>query len=145
MTVQQTSGGGQQTECEACGKSFVGRQARQRFCSSTCRSRGNRGTVMVTSPTQPKDDDDLDSSPVELTGLVAATRAELETAGRVNSMLGQSALLLAAQMCSNRVALGSAALNKELRATMVAALQGAVVADDPVDELRRRRDAKRAG
>lgn len=140
MPSQQTSGTGQQT-CEVCQRPFVGRQARQRFCSPTCRSRGHRGTVIVQTPAHPA----AEQVPDEQTGLVLAVRKELEAAGRLDTMLGQSAMLLAQQMCSNRVALGSAALNKELRATMASALQGAEVADDPVDELRRRRDAKRAG
>jgi hypothetical protein len=36
-------------------------------------------------------------------------------------------------------------LSRELRATMAEALQNTVAAGDPLDELKARRDAKRAG
>lgn len=73
----------------------------------------------------------------------AATRAELEAAGRLDSMLGQVALLLAERMCEFDTGSGTAALSKELRAVMATAVQGAPAAADPVDELRARRDRKR--
>ena len=59
-------------------------------------------------------------------------------------MLGQVALLLAERMCEFDTGSGTAALSKELRAVMVAAVQGAPAAADPVDELRARRDRKRS-
>jgi hypothetical protein len=46
-------------------------------------------------------------------------------------------------MCEFDTGSGTAALSKELRAVMVAAVQGAPAAADPVDELRARRDRKR--
>jgi len=58
-------------------------------------------------------------------------------------MLGQMALLFAERMCEFDTGSGTAALSKELRAVMAAAVQGAPAAADPVDELRARRDRKR--
>ncbi|WP_201029539.1 hypothetical protein [Mycolicibacterium canariasense] len=78
--------------------------------------------------------------------LVKATMVELEAAGKLDSMLGQQALALARRM-SGEVT-GIAALSKELSRVMAAATAntpGSVAAvADGIDELRARRDAKRA-
>ncbi len=76
---------------------------------------------------------------------VASVRAELEGAGRVDTYLGALALVLAERIDGSTAVMGFAALAKELRVTMDAALAGVTVAADPVDELRTRRDSKRAG
>lgn len=75
--------------------------------------------------------------------LVNAVRAELEAAGRLDSVLGQVALLLAARMCDYDTGSGTATVSTELRSVMAAALRDAPAAGDPIDELRRRRDRKR--
>jgi hypothetical protein len=77
--------------------------------------------------------------------LVAAVVAELTAAGREGSALGVQAIHLAQRLDLSRFDTGGglAALSKELRAVMAAALQNAAVAADPVDELKARRDAKR--
>lgn len=83
--------------------------------------------------------------------LVAATKRELETAGKLDSMLGQQALALAARMSGADSVAGYASLSRELRTVMAAAIGTAPAAPpaagqgDEVDELRARRDAKRAG
>jgi len=71
--------------------------------------------------------------------------AELEAAGRTETYLGALALVLATRIDGSTAVMGFAALAKELRVTMDAALAGVTVAADPVDELRSRRDAKRTG
>jgi len=71
---------------------------------------------------------------------VEAVRAELEAAGRVDTYLGRAALALAVRIDESTAVMGFAALVKELRATMQAATEGVVVAADPIDELRARRD-----
>jgi len=71
---------------------------------------------------------------------VEAVRAELEAAGRVDTYLGRAALALAVRIDYSTAVMGFAALVKELRATMQAATEGVVVAADPIDELRARRD-----
>lgn len=76
-------------------------------------------------------------------GVYAATLAELESAGRVHTAKGQACLLLADRL-DERVdtAAGAASAVKQLRESLDDALAGATVAADPVDELRRRREAK---
>lgn len=79
--------------------------------------------------------------------LVDAIRSELEEAGKLNTSLGQLALVLARRIGSETT--GVAALSKELSrvtaAAIGAATPGASTTDgDYIDELRQRRDAKKA-
>lgn len=83
--------------------------------------------------------------------LVKATKAELEAAGKADTMLGQQAIALAARMSGSETSAGIASLSRELRTVMAAAIGAALPSapaagtGDRVDELRARRDAKRAG
>lgn len=70
-------------------------------------------------------------------------QAELDESGRAETYLGAAALALADRIDQSTAVMGFAALVKELRATMDAALAGVQKAADPLDELKRRRDAKR--
>jgi len=85
--------------------------------------------------------DDVVDLPV---GLVGSVTAELESARRLASADGQAALTLASAIAGGgQTGSGLAALVRELRATLTAATAGAGVVDDPVDELRARRLARR--
>jgi hypothetical protein len=81
--------------------------------------------------------------------LVEIARKELEAAGKLDTILGQQALVLAAAMTSEMTGVGT--LSKELSRVLAAALGdvppgGSALGDvDVVDEVRARRDAKRAG
>lgn len=106
--------------CEACGQPITGRVTK-RFCSTTCRTRVSKGTVV---PFTQRDDD----APAVTEGaLTRSVRAELEDVDRVGSALGVSALGLAARIDSGKEP-GSAlaALNRELRATLAEATRGTV-------------------
>ena len=75
---------------------------------------------------------------------VAATRAALQSAGRVETVAGAAALSLAEILdAGGQSGSAAAALVRELRATMDEALQGVRTSTSLVDELRARRDAKR--
>jgi hypothetical protein len=120
-----------------CGKTFETQSAKAKYCSSTCRSRGNRAGVGFPAPPAPDESDG---------GLVAATRRELEAAEVLDTVLGQQALTLARRILSPASTGASvASLSKELRVVMSEATAGLKVADDPLDELRARRDRKRTG
>lgn len=132
-----------QRECDVCAHPFDAKTARAKYCGATCRSRKNRGAVPAANlpfagSGVPSDDQGSDEP-----RLVKAVRTALESAGRLESFAGQQAMHLAEQMSSNKVAIGVAALNKELTATMDRALANTTKADDPVDEVKARRDAKR--
>jgi hypothetical protein len=79
--------------------------------------------------------------------LLAATLAELDAAERTGTALGQTALLLARRLdaAGREPGMGMAALARQYEATLAAAVKGAARAVDPVDELRERRDRRRAG
>ncbi len=86
------------------------------------------------------------TGPPDSGGLVEALRRELVDAGRLDTALGQQAIVLAVKL-SSPFDTGSAmtAVSRELRAVREEALRGAEQAADLLDELRLRRDAKRAG
>ncbi len=121
--------------CTACGDSLEGRPGKTRFCDATCRKRGSRRPEPPASADAPDDG-----------GLVEALRRELVDAGRLDTALGQQALALAVKLASPfDTGSAMAAVSRELRAVREEALRGAEQVADPLDELRLRRDAKRAG
>lgn len=125
--------------CEMCGASFDAKTAKGRFCSSTCRGRAHRGEAPRTGRAS------LAETP-EIGDLERATRGRLEAVDRHQTVLGVQALGLARRIDSpTTMDSAMAALSKEFRAVMVDALDGVAVAADPLDELRGRRERKRAG
>jgi len=121
-------------QCASCGGTFEAQRSSAKYCGQTCRKRGSRRGEVATLP--PAD---------EPVGLVAATLAELQAAGRADTALGQQALALAERVNNPRdTGSAIAALSRELRAVMVEALKGVEVAADPLDELRARRDRIRS-
>ena len=119
--------------CGGCGIDFQAERSTAKYCSTTCRSRGNRRGDASSLP------------PVEPTTLRQALVRQLTEAGRLDTVLGQQALELA-EAISSPLSTGAAkaSLSKELRAVMTEALKGAHAAADPIDELRRLREQKLA-
>jgi hypothetical protein len=70
--------------------------------------------------------------------------AELEQYNRVETVRGQIAIALARRIDASKAVMGFAALTKELDRALDAALAGVEVAEDPIDQIRRRRDEKLA-
>ena len=136
--------------CDLCGTAYTPQRATSKYCGTTCRTRATRarqsGRPILTkfpSPAAPRSLPDPDED-----GLVASTRRQLEQAGRLDTIAGQTALLLAQRLAEARsMDTGSslAAVSKELRSVVAEALAGVAVEDDPVDELRRRRELKLSG
>jgi len=86
--------------------------------------------------------DGEEAPPSELERVV--TR-ELEAAGRLDTWAGQVALELAYRVASpHETGAAVASLYKQFREAMAEALAGVAVAADPLDEIRARRDRKRA-
>lgn len=144
--------------CDMCGKAYTPKRVTSQYCSSACRTRATRLRAAGVRPALAAVAPAPQGIPVAAAapaagspaggGLVASTRQQLEVAGRLDSILGQQALVLAARLeVTSGVDTGSslAAVSKELRAVMAEALAGVAVADDPIDELRRRRELKRSG
>lgn len=121
--------------CDVCGRDFESKRKDAKTCSATCRS-NKRNT------SAPPDDGDAGGY-----SLVDAIRSELEEAGKLNTSLGQLALVLARRIGSETT--GVAALSKELSRVTAAAIGSATpgtsaAEGDYIDELRKRRDAKKA-
>ena len=76
----------------------------------------------------------------------SAVRAELERSGKVATVLGQAALVLARRLDLPAMDTGSAiaALVKQLETTLAAALADGPQESDELEELRRRREARMA-
>jgi hypothetical protein len=125
--------------CNACGLTYEAHTAASKYCSPRCRLRAHRSPAKaVDAPTAPPRD-------LSASGLVIATTTALESAHVLDSVLGQVAVEIAGRIV-NPAETGAAvaALAKQLRETMTAALDGSeVVVVDPLDDLRSRRDRKR--
>ena len=129
--------------CAGCGGPMpprIGRGRPRKMCEtcSPTRKRLPRGTSKTTpAPTITA----LPGQP----GVTDATRRELDACGRTDTPLGLAALVLAGRLDSGQESGSSlATLAKQLEATLRAATKGATVAASPLDELRARRDARRA-
>lgn len=124
-----------QKVCEACRKPFETTNGRKKFCDAACRGRAHRGSVI-----------ELHVEPVDLhrdLPVSTATRDTLEAAGRLTTPAGAAALALAARIdADSDTGSALAAMVKEHRAALDAALVGAVVETDALDELRERRERK---
>ena len=124
--------------CDQCGQPYVAKRPNSRYCSDLCRQRSKRGFPKSTGSSP------AGSSAASEPQLVVSVLSELEKADRVDSALGQQALMLARRITTvSDTGSSVAALSKELRATLADALSGVEGGGDDVDELRERRDAKR--
>lgn len=125
-------------QCDSCGHDYEAQRVTSRFCTPKCRKRGSRSpTKAVGAPSAPPRDP-------ATSGLLLSTLAALEAAACLETPLGQLAVEITLRIL-NPAETGSAvaALTKQLRDTLAAALsESEVVVEDPLDELRRRRDNK---
>lgn len=128
--------------CDVCNESYEAKRLNSRFCSAKCRKRNQRNPASPPAPPTP-----LPAVTVDEDSILTTTRAELEAAGRLGTPLGQVAVRLAARLDADlrESGMGVAAIVREHRATLAEAVKGAQAAADPVDELRERRDRRRAG
>jgi DNA-directed RNA polymerase specialized sigma24 family protein len=133
--------GSMQITCAVCGDSFEAKPS-AKYCGDRCRKRAQRQPD-TEKPEKPKDRPAEVDFPI---GLVASTLTELAKAGRETSPAGQAALLLAYRLERSHADTGSsvAAMVKQHQETLAAALKTAERAS-VVDELKKRRDEKRAG
>lgn len=116
--------------CQACGKDFQG-QKNAKTCSDACRKRRLRNPKIAES--EPSD------------ALIESVESELQKHGALDSRPGQQAIQLARMMSGKfAMATGVASISKELDRMIRVAIDESNVALDPLDELRAKREAKRA-
>lgn len=135
--------------CEGpdCGVEFEPKRSTARYHSATCRQRAGRARKAAAESVEADAAQGKDEHP-----LVRSVRAELVTAGRLDSFNGQLALQLARRL-ANPEESAVTTLSKELRAVMAAATADRPEDPEPTpdagqpadadDEIRRKRDAKR--
>lgn len=126
-------------ECAHCGGSLVGRKDAALYCGPACKDAAahQRRRVPVSQlPVEP----DTTQETIE-----ARTRADLVAGKRFATPLGAAAVRAARILDASSAVMGYASLMKQWQDTLEAALAGAVVAADEVDELRALRDRKFAG
>lgn len=124
--------------CTKCGAQIplqTGRGMRRKYCQTCSPSRKK-----PQKPGKPA------QAPTARRSVVSVVTAELTEAGMLDSHQGQAALLLAQRLESgDDTGAALAQMVRQLRETMASALSSAVPDEvDPVDELRARRDRRRA-
>ena len=126
-----------QVTCAGCGESFEAKRKTAKYCSGTCRTRGNRRA---------------DEAPVATSasaGLSESTRAELARLRKLDTVQGQQVMVIALRM-ESLFETGSAvaALSREHSRLMGLLSRDAKVVD-PVqaakDEVARKRAQRNAG
>ena len=129
--------------CVVCGGEFQAVRHQAKYCGGKCSKRAQRGAGPTRMPT-PAPNVEVDNPNV---GLVSTVINELTAIDRLNTSIGQAALRLATRMETSTVDTGSglAAMTRELRAVMGQLMASGQAAMDPLDELKARRDHKRAG
>ncbi|GGV34133.1 hypothetical protein GCM10010182_67490 [Actinomadura cremea] len=131
--------------CAHCGETFEARSARAKYCGSTCRARASEKAKRGGHAAPAAAPAPVAELPAPST-LAAAVRGELEAAERLGTFLGAQAVALAGRIdAGGDTGSAVAALSKELRAVMDAALAGAPKAADALDELANRRRRKASG
>lgn len=131
-----------QRTCVRCGKPFEAQRATAKYCGSSCRAMQSADGVASVSPIAEASQGLLEDDPI-----VVQVVRELTASGRLETAKGQYALAAARRLAGSKYDGGTsyAALLRECRSCLDDALEGAAVSDDPMDELRLRRDAKRSG
>lgn len=131
--------------CEDCKTSFEAKRPTARFCSATCQKRAKRRAERTIAPTTKpvavlpgaeREDQVEDES------IAGATIKALRDAGRLDTPRGRLALKAARIIDASTAIMGMAALMKDFDRALEAALAGAVVEHDEVDEVERKRQEK---
>lgn len=134
---------------------FEAKRASAHYCSARCRKRAQRqraagvATALPAKPPRPSPEKSVvQPSPAALPSigvtLEQVTVAELVKVSRLKTPGGVAAVLLARRLDMAGLETGSsmAAVVREHRASLAAALVNGTVENDPVDELKARRETK---
>lgn len=123
-----------------CGTTFQARSAKARYCSDRCRKRKGKSDALAETVV-----DLMFTTPgADMGSVEKATTAELEAAGRLDSTLGQTCLVLARRLDAPGLDTGSAisSVAGKLETMLASATRGAGAATSPQqlrDELAERR------
>lgn len=137
--------------CEVCPTEFEAKRASAKYCSERCKKRAQRrhggGMAAKVLPLPAELTSEPTPTPAVVGSVAAATMAELASAGRPETAVGQAALALARRIDHAAAETGSAlaALVREHRAALAEAVRDAEGKADPLDELQARRGRKLAG
>lgn len=140
--------------CASCSTDFDARSSRARFCSAKCRTAAHYRRTKLGIP-ETRDPKPAPKAPPKRTrkpkpadsptGTLGAVIAELTEAGRLQTSAGQAAVALASRIDAGaESSSGLAALTREMRAAMAEATANVAQAGDALDELRAKREARRA-
>jgi len=136
--------GGQPVEfqraCDECGKPYLAKRATSRFCGAACRMRVSRAGGRPRGIARAALGDLIERP----TGLVQSVERVLDGTGTRQEVRERQAVQVAAEMAYGVTGSAVAALSKELDRLLDAALGAPAAAGDGLDELKARRDGKRA-
>lgn len=115
--------------CDVCGEQFEAKSKRAKYCSDRCRQRRHRGAGSVA---------DVRTLPTPTATVEAQTRTKLEEVDRLDTPLGQAALVLARRLDDGirETGAGLASLTKQFQATFEAATANVQQAQSPLDKAR---------
>lgn len=123
--------------CAGCGAPFVSKSSRAKWCGATCRQRAARSPAKKAAVAKTSSKPRRRQSPFEL-----ATRRELTRLKKLDTMLGQQALVLAKRMSSDHeTGAAISALSRE-HSRIMEQLGASAPAGDALDEIQRRRQEK---
>ena len=125
-----------QRHCDHCGRPYEARRSTSKFCGSSCRGKASLALKVSPLPVVPSPNGDGPCA--------RAARVALESVDRLETPSGAAAMGLAAVLDEGSPS-GTAAVAKEYRAAMDAALAGVAAEADLVDELRARREQRFRG
>lgn len=134
--------------CTVCGTLFPAKRATAKYCGERCKKRAQRDPTRPATGTAGTPTQLASVSPLRAaSGRIAAlTERELMNAGRLDTVLGAVALALAAKLDEPGLDTGSsiAALAREHRSAMVAALDGVNVEATPLERMKAQRERRSA-
>ncbi|GAA2516742.1 hypothetical protein [Winogradskya humida] len=126
-----------------CGVVFQAQRSTARFHSPACRKRASRAPQQEVAPQPATADDRVPAAPAG-SDFEVATRRELDRLGQVDTMLGLQVLIVARRMSAGtETGSALATLSKE-HSRLMSALGAAEKQADPVDQVGKRREEKRA-
>jgi hypothetical protein len=131
--------------CDLCGTEYLAKRASSKYCSERCRKRAQRSPAIASvvpiasAPSAPPAEPER--GPLE-----AATFKELLAVGQESTAAGVSALILARRLDGVSADTGSsvAAVIREHGRKLAEAVAAGTAEADPLDQLAKRRQERRA-